>query len=61
MSVNKIWGTNINSIFTFIHSCPNATIIFDTVVGFCVVQSFTPSYIKDAQQLTVISLNNRGE
>jgi hypothetical protein len=61
MSVNKIRGTNINSIFTFIHSCPNATIIFDTVVGFCVVQSFTPSYIKDAQQLTVISLNNRGE
>jgi hypothetical protein len=36
----------INNAFTFTHSCPNATVIFDTAVGFYIVQSFAPSYTK---------------
>jgi hypothetical protein len=36
----------VNNAFTFTHSCPNATVIFDTTVGFCIVQSFAPSYTK---------------
>jgi hypothetical protein len=41
----------INNTFTFTHSCPNATVIFDTAVGFCIVQSFAPSYTKSKSSL----------